>query len=71
VENATLDLAKVVGSKLCKMTQKQMSDFKKVVLPSTTVQDILLCARKFLVSLTSFIDCGFPWIDEQHTFIIA
>lgn len=29
VENATLDLAKVVSSKLCKMTQKQISDFKK------------------------------------------
>ena len=44
MENATLDLAKVVGSKLCKMTQKQISDFKKDVLPSTTVQDILAVA---------------------------
>jgi hypothetical protein len=41
VENATLDLAKVVSLKLGKMTQKQISDFKKDQLSSNTVKDIL------------------------------
>ena len=41
VENATLDLAKVVSSKLCKMTQNQILDFKKDKLSSNTVKDIL------------------------------
>jgi hypothetical protein len=41
VENATLDLAKVVISEVCKMTQKQISDLKKNKLSSNTVKDIL------------------------------
>ena len=41
MENATLDLAKVVSLKLGKMTQKQISDFKKDKLSSNAVKDIL------------------------------
>ena len=41
VEKATLDLAKVVGSIILKMIQKQISDFKKDKLSSNTVKDIL------------------------------
>ena len=41
VENATLDLAKVVGSISLKMIQQQSSDFKKDVLSSNTIKDIL------------------------------
>jgi hypothetical protein len=41
VENATLDLAKVVCSKLCKMTQQLISDFKKDKMSSNRVKDIL------------------------------
>ena len=41
VENATLYLAKVVCSKLCKMTQQLISDFKKDKLSSNRVKDIL------------------------------
>ena len=40
VENATLDLAKVVSLKLGKMTQKQISDFKKDMLSSATLGPI-------------------------------
>jgi hypothetical protein len=64
VEHATLDLAKVISLKLGKITQKQISDFKKEKLSSNTVKDIL-------ASLISFIHCGFPWIDGQHIFTIA
>jgi len=41
VENATLDLAKIVSSTFLKMIQKQISDFKKDKLSSNTVKDIL------------------------------
>ena len=41
VENATLDLAKIVSSTFLKMTQKQITDFKKDKLSSNTVKDIL------------------------------
>jgi hypothetical protein len=39
VENATLHLAKVVSSVIFKMTQKQISDFKKDGPFSNTVKD--------------------------------
>jgi hypothetical protein len=54
VENATLDLAKVVSSSFCKMVQKQISDFKKDKLSSNTVKDVLassndnVCEVRFL-----------------------
>jgi hypothetical protein len=54
VKNATLDLAKVVGSTICKIVQKQISDFKKDKLSSNTVKDILtssnddVCKVRFL-----------------------
>ena len=54
VENATLDLAKVVSLRLWKMTQNQISDFKKDKLSSNTVTDILassndeICKVRFL-----------------------
>ena len=54
VEKATLDLAKVVSSKLFKMTEQLISDFKKDKLPSNTVKDIQersnddLCKVRFL-----------------------
>jgi hypothetical protein len=54
VENATLDLAKVVSSTFYKMIQKQISDFKKDELSSNTVKDILassddnVCKVRFL-----------------------
>ena len=54
MENATLDLAKIVGSTFCKMVQKQISDFKKDKLSSNTVKDILassyddVCKVRFL-----------------------
>ena len=41
VENATLDLAKVVCSTFYNMVQRQISDFKKDKLSSNTVKDIL------------------------------
>ena len=41
VENATLDLAKVVSSTFLKMIQNQISNFKKDKLSSNTVKDIL------------------------------
>jgi hypothetical protein len=55
VEKATLDLAKVVGSIILKMTQKQISDFKKEVPSYNTVKDILassnddVCKVRFLM----------------------
>ena len=55
VENATLDLAKVVSSTFLKMIQKQISDFKKDKLSSNTVKDILessnedACKVRFLI----------------------
>jgi hypothetical protein len=54
VEHATLDLAKVISLKLGKITQKQISDFKKEKLSSNTVKDILassnddVCKVRFL-----------------------
>ena len=45
VEKATLDLAKVVGSIILKMIQKQISDFKKEVPSYNTVKDILACSN--------------------------
>ena len=41
MENATLDLAKVVSSTFYNMVQRQISDFKKDKLSSNTVKDIL------------------------------
>ena len=55
VENATLDLAKVVSSTFLKMIQKQISDFKKDKSSSNTVKDILessnedACKVRFLI----------------------
>jgi hypothetical protein len=55
VENATLDLAKVVGAIFWKMTRKQISDFKKEVPSYNTVKDILassnddVCKVRFLM----------------------
>jgi hypothetical protein len=55
VEKPTLDLAKVVSSTFLKMIQKQISDFKKDVLSSNTVKDILassnddVCKVRFLI----------------------
>ena len=55
VEKATLDLAKVVGSIILKMTQKQISDFKKEVPSYNTVKYILassnddVCKVRFLM----------------------
>jgi hypothetical protein len=54
VENATLYLAKIVGSELCQMTEKRISDFKEDKLSSNTLKDMLassnddVCKVRFL-----------------------